>query len=97
MRVRGTGEFIQSDGSLKRFLIVEAITLVEPNGRGVDGDEPASLLAMVAEISARVPGAEWQTVPTDLARNLDHYLYGRNGKRNERHLCRCGVLACLSG
>lgn len=28
------------------------------------------------ELTADIPDAEWDKVPTDLARNLDHYLYG---------------------
>ena len=28
------------------------------------------------ELAADIPDAEWDKVPTDLAKNLDHYLYG---------------------
>lgn len=31
---------------------------------------------IVAEIGAAVPDSEWAKVPRDLAKNLDHYLYG---------------------
>jgi hypothetical protein len=30
----------------------------------------------VVEIGASVPMKEWEKVPTDLSKNLDHYLYG---------------------
>ena len=30
----------------------------------------------VLEIGASVPMEEWEKVPTDLSKNLDHYLYG---------------------
>jgi len=30
----------------------------------------------VLEIGASVPQEEWDKVPTDLSKNLDHYLYG---------------------
>jgi hypothetical protein len=30
----------------------------------------------VADISAQVPLEEWETLPKDLSKNLDHYLYG---------------------
>ena len=30
----------------------------------------------IAEITARVPPEEWEKLPTDLAANHDHYLYG---------------------
>ncbi|HEV2424753.1 MAG TPA: hypothetical protein VGZ29_07995 [Terriglobia bacterium] len=39
--------------------------------------EPVKPLDEVfGEIAARVPDAEWERVPSDLAENLDHYLYG---------------------
>jgi len=31
---------------------------------------------IAAEIGSRIPPEQWEGVPTDLARNLDHYLYG---------------------
>ncbi|MEW6777843.1 MAG: hypothetical protein AB1405_16210 [Bdellovibrionota bacterium] len=36
---------------------------------------------MAVEIGAAVPPRVWEKVPTDLAQNLDHYLYGapKNG------------------
>jgi hypothetical protein len=30
----------------------------------------------IMEIGARVPPEEWEKVPKDLSKNLDHYLYG---------------------
>lgn len=30
----------------------------------------------IVEIGASVPAKEWDKVPTDLSKNLDHYLYG---------------------
>jgi hypothetical protein len=35
------------------------------------GDQPA-----FAAIARDVPDEEWERVPKDLAKNLDHYLYG---------------------
>src|SRR5207302_9128241 len=35
-----------------------------------------SILAMMEEIWAQVPAAEWDKLPPDLSENLDHYLYG---------------------
>ena len=31
---------------------------------------------VIAEITAKVPAAEWDKLPRDLSKNLDHYLYG---------------------
>jgi hypothetical protein len=35
---------------------------------------------IIEEIGAAVPAGEWDKVPTDGARNLDHYLYGHTRK-----------------
>jgi predicted XRE-type DNA-binding protein len=34
------------------------------------------ILQRMAEIDASIPPEEYEKVPTDLAQNLDHYLYG---------------------
>ncbi len=31
---------------------------------------------LVEEISTAVPVTEWAEIPSDLSKNLDHYLYG---------------------
>lgn len=36
----------------------------------------ASLLSWIDDISAQVPPQEWEKLPGDLSKNLDHYLYG---------------------
>ncbi len=33
-------------------------------------------LQFVEEISAQVPREEWEKLPSDLSKNIDHYLYG---------------------
>ncbi|MBW4694086.1 MAG: hypothetical protein KME27_20265 [Lyngbya sp. HA4199-MV5] len=35
-----------------------------------------SFLQFVEEISAQVPREEWAKLPSDLSKNVDHYLYG---------------------
>ncbi|MBE9181539.1 hypothetical protein IQ268_23535 [Oculatella sp. LEGE 06141] len=35
-----------------------------------------SFLQFVEEVSAQVPREEWERLPNDLSKNLDHYLYG---------------------
>lgn len=35
-----------------------------------------SILEIVAELAKQVPEDEWKRLPTDLSKNLDHYLYG---------------------
>lgn len=34
-----------------------------------------SFLSMIDEIRAQVPDEEWKKLPTDLSKNVDHYLY----------------------
>jgi hypothetical protein len=38
--------------------------------------EPSSVLDMVSAIVREVPESEWARVPSDLSKNVDHYLYG---------------------
>ena len=33
-------------------------------------------LQFVEEISAQIPTEEWAKLPSDLSKNMDHYLYG---------------------
>jgi len=33
-------------------------------------------LQFVEEISAQIPKEEWAKLPSDLSKNIDHYLYG---------------------
>ncbi|NET31839.1 MAG: hypothetical protein F6K19_07530 [Cyanothece sp. SIO1E1] len=41
-----------------------------------------SFLGFVDEISAQIAPEEWAKLPSDLSKNLDHYLYG--APRNEK-------------
>jgi len=38
--------------------------------------ESGSLLEMISTITRTVPEREWERVPADLSKNIDHYLYG---------------------
>jgi hypothetical protein len=38
-------------------------------------DEPP-IWETIVEIGKKIPEEAWAEIPTDLARNLDHYLYG---------------------
>src|SRR2546427_12725691 len=44
--------------------------------------EPGSILEMVSAITREVPEREWERVPADLPKNVDHYLYG--SKRTDK-------------
>jgi len=48
-----------------------------------DKEEPSekmkgssSILEMVSAITREVPEHEWERVPADMSKNVDHYLYG---------------------
>ncbi len=43
--------------------------------------ESGSLLEMISAITMTVPDREWERVPADLSKNLDHYLYGSKKSR----------------
>jgi hypothetical protein len=44
--------------------------------------ESSSLLEMVSAITKEVPEREWERIPADLSKNVDHYLYG--SKRTDK-------------
>jgi hypothetical protein len=76
LRVRGTGEFLRSDGSLKQITNVDALELHEADETRTAASDETWLLTTIADIASHVPEEEWHAVPDDLARNLDRYLYG---------------------
>jgi len=74
LHIKGRGEF-QSDGKMKRVVSVESITIEKPGA--IPFDETAKPIWKIAmEIGASVPEEAWAKIPTDLSKNIDHYLYG---------------------
>jgi len=57
-----------------------AEVVIERDARAVAVLRPAeaeqSIETAFAAIAQAVPDAEWRKVPSDLSKNLDHYLYG---------------------
>ena len=53
--------------------VVLSIFEADDSGTPVGGD---SILAMVERIRRSAPADIWADLPTDGARNVDHYLYG---------------------
>lgn len=49
-----------------------AVAILEP-AANEDSHEPMWKVAV--QMAAAVPAEEWESLPTDGARNLDHYLY----------------------
>lgn len=52
-------------------------------------DDPAAtpIWDVAQALAARVPDREWRTVPSDLARNLHHYLGGGSFRQTWRETC----------
>lgn len=61
-------------------VVAEVLVTVDPTeklARYPDFDPTARpFWEEVLEIGASVPPEEWEKVPRDLSKNLDHYLYG---------------------
>jgi hypothetical protein len=73
LHVVGEGEFSPEDGSLIGIVRVDQLALVEPDTQPIS--EPP-IWERLAAIGADVPPEAWDEVPTDLASNVDRYLYG---------------------
>ncbi len=74
LRLTGRGEVAPS-GKIKRIASVESLTVESAVARQpVAGAKPIWEVAL--EIGASVPEEEWAKIPTDLSKNLHHYLYG---------------------
>lgn len=41
-----------------------------------EAGESQSILEMISAVTKEVPQEEWDRLPSDLSKNLDHYLYG---------------------
>jgi len=44
------------------------------------GNPLQSILDIVSEATRQVPESDWARLPTDLSKNVDHYLYGTKEK-----------------
>jgi hypothetical protein len=76
LHVIGEGEFSPEDGRLVEIVRLDRVALVERDS------EPLAtppIWERLAAIGAAVPAEAWDGVPSDLATNVDRYLYG-NGK-----------------
>lgn len=68
-----SGRYQSADEVVRRGL-----TLIEREEAAGHATTPAegSLAGIFADIAREVPAAEWEKVPTGLARNPEQYLYG---------------------
>lgn len=74
LRVKGCAEF-HPGGQLKAIVSVSELA-IHPVGQVPFDPSAKPVWEIIEEIGAAVPTEEWDKVPTDGARNLDHYLYG---------------------
>ncbi len=74
LRLKGRAE-VAPTGKIKRIASVESLTVESAVAlQPVAGAKPIWEVAL--EIGASVPEEEWAKIPTDLSKNLHHYLYG---------------------
>lgn len=78
--ITGVGEFSARDGSLRRILRVDELERRSAVSDDEYDDSVPPLWQSVVELGASLPPQDWDRVPTDLATNLDHYLYGSSGE-----------------
>lgn len=68
-----SGEFRSADEVISKGLELLRERVKAPNGDSLKMS--ADLAALFQSIASEVPDSEWARVPSDLAANLDHYLY----------------------
>lgn len=74
LRLKGRAEVART-GKIKRVASVESLA-VEPAESAEPVPSAKPLWEAIVELGASIPEEEWAKAPTDLARNLHHYLYG---------------------
>jgi len=74
LHVTGTAEF-QPGGAIKSIIKINDLT-IQPAGELAYNDQVRPVWEVIAELGSQIPASEWEKVPSDAARNLDHYLYG---------------------
>src|SRR5258706_8779972 len=79
LHIKGDAQFYP-DGKIKRVMSIVSID-IQPIGTEVYDNTVKPIWQAILEIGASVPDDEWAKIPTDLSKNLDHYLYGRPKER----------------
>jgi len=74
LRIVGHAEFSAIDGRPKRIVSVDNVRDYTPGEEAFDATA-RPIWDLAADIAAEVPDSEWQKVPADLSKNVDHYLY----------------------
>jgi hypothetical protein len=71
----GVGDFLCESGGLKRVTRVDTMDVHTATRTQYD-TEARPIWDVVAELGRSVPGEAWDQVPSDLSKDLDHYLHG---------------------
>jgi hypothetical protein len=74
LHLRGRGEFLRG-GKLRRIVAVKNLG-VEPATPKRPAKESKPFWKRVIELGESIPAEDWEKLPADLGKNLDHYLYG---------------------
>jgi len=75
LNIVGMAEFLHRKGSIKKIIRVDRMD-VRPVAEKEYDETARPIWEIVSEIGSEVPEEEWEKVPSDLSKNLDHYLYG---------------------
>ena len=81
VRIEGVAEF-DGSGRIKKILRVDGIEERELGHEHFDPQAPP-IWELISRIGSEAPEGTWRNVPTDLARNLEHYLYGTKKEGEE--------------
>jgi len=57
-----------------------AMAATSSRGTSNAGNSLESILDIVSKATQEVPERDWARLPTDLSKNIDHYLYGAKKK-----------------
>ena len=57
-----------------------ATAATSSRGTANAGNSLESILDIVSKATQEVPDRDWARLPTDLSKNIDHYLYGTKKK-----------------
>jgi hypothetical protein len=74
IRLKAKAELART-GKIKRVASVESLS-AEPAGAPAPLPSSKPIWEVALEIGASVPEEEWAKLPSDLAKNLHHYLHG---------------------
>jgi len=75
LRVKGQMNPNSLKGKIRRLRSVEELTIISAEEVSAPVDN-RPIWEIIMELGASIPEEEWAKVPTDGAKNLDHYLYG---------------------